>query len=258
MGRGGHHGHRLFAMLPCPEKTPTPMTPFASLFAILGALLLGAISPGPSFVFVVRTSVAKSRADGLAAALGMGVGAMTFGALALLGLRALMTEAASLTFALKIAGGLYLIFLAAMIWRGAAKPLDISSERNGGRSDLVRSFGLALATQLSNPKIVAVFGAVFAALLPDRPPFWLDFALPPLIFVQESAWYGLVALAFSAARAAFALPPCQNLDRPHRRRGHRRPRPQAHLGGALVTASSGRATRTIAPGARAPSLRRSR
>jgi threonine/homoserine/homoserine lactone efflux protein len=111
-----------------------------------------------------------------------------------------MTEAASLTFVLKIAGGLYLIFLAAMIWRGAGKPLDIGGDGNGGRSDVVRSFGLALATQLSNPKIVAVFGAVFAALLPDRPPFWLDFALPPLIFVQETAWYGLVALAFSAAR----------------------------------------------------------
>jgi threonine/homoserine/homoserine lactone efflux protein len=28
----------------------------------------------------------------------------------------------------------------------------------------------------------------------------MDVALPPLIFVQESAWYALVALAFSASR----------------------------------------------------------
>jgi len=176
------------------------MTPLAALFAILGALLVGAISPGPSFVFVVRTAVARSRADGLAAALGMGVGAALFGALALLGLRTLMTEAAGLYLVLKIAGGLYLVYLAYRIWRGASEPVEVARDSASGRTSLGRSFGLALATQLSNPKIVAVFGAVFAALLPADPPLWLDLTLPVLIFVQETAWYALVAFAFSSSR----------------------------------------------------------
>jgi threonine/homoserine/homoserine lactone efflux protein len=174
------------------------MSAHAALFAILGALFLGAMSPGPSFVFVVRTAVARSRADGLAAAVGMGVGAMTFGALALVGLHTLMTEAAGLYWTLKIAGGLYLVYLGIAIWRHAGAPLALG-EGVTGRSGLAKSFGLALATQLSNPKIVAVFGAVFAALLPAEPPLWLDLALPPLIFCQETAWYALVALAFSSA-----------------------------------------------------------
>ena len=59
------------------------------LFAIAGALTLGAISPGPSFVMVARTAVARSRANGLAAALGMGVGGMTYATASLLGLQAL-------------------------------------------------------------------------------------------------------------------------------------------------------------------------
>jgi threonine/homoserine/homoserine lactone efflux protein len=41
---------------------------------------------------------------------------------------------------------------------------------------------------------------VFAALLPDNPPLWLDLAVPPLVFVQETAWYSIVALAFSSSR----------------------------------------------------------
>ena len=49
---------------------------------IAGAVALGAMAPGPSFVFVVRTSIAATRADGLAAALGMGAGGVTFAALA--------------------------------------------------------------------------------------------------------------------------------------------------------------------------------
>ncbi|WEK49283.1 MAG: LysE family transporter [Candidatus Kaistia colombiensis] len=176
------------------------MTPLAALFAILGALLIGAISPGPSFVFVVRTAVAQSRANGLAAAVGMGVGAALFGALALLGLRTLMTEAAGLYLILKIAGGVYLVYLAYRIWRGAREPVEVARNGAGDRSNLGRSFGLAFATQMSNPKIVAVFGAVFAALLPAEPPLWLGLALPALIFIQETAWYALVAFAFSSAR----------------------------------------------------------
>jgi threonine/homoserine/homoserine lactone efflux protein len=176
------------------------MSPLVALFAILGSLLMGAISPGPSFVFVVRTAVGQSRNDGLAAACGMGVGAMAYGALALLGLRTLMTEAAWLYFALKIAGGVYLLYLAIRIWLGASVPLDIAAGRSGRSSSRRKSFGLALATQIANPKIIAVFGAVFAALLPANPPLWLDLAVPPLIFLQETAWYALVALVFSSAR----------------------------------------------------------
>lgn len=171
----------------------------AALFSILGALLIGAISPGPSFVFVVRTSVAQSRRDGLAAALAMGVGAMFFGALALLGLRTLIAGGGWLYVALKIAGGLYLLYLAFQIWQHAREPIAVRGEGSGGGSP-ARAFAMGLATQLSNPKIVAVFAAVFAALLPAKPPLWLDLALPPLIFVQETAWYSLVALAFSSTR----------------------------------------------------------
>src|SRR5215470_6182337 len=92
------------------------------LSSILGALLIGAISPGPSFVLVARISVARSRRDGLAAALAMGVGGVILGGLALLGLRTLLMQAGWLYLGLKIIGGLYLLYLAARLWRGAREP----------------------------------------------------------------------------------------------------------------------------------------
>jgi len=172
---------------------------FIPLFAILGALLLGAISPGPSFVFVVRTAVAQSRTEGLAAALGMGVGAMLYGALAVLGLRTLMQDGGLLFTGLKVAGGLYLIYLAWKIWSHAADPITVETTGSAAANP-GRAFALGLLTQLSNPKIVAVFGAVFAALLPANPEPWLYWALPPLIFLQETLWYAIVALAFSSSK----------------------------------------------------------
>src|SRR5882762_4266922 len=95
------------------------------LFGILGTLLIGAMSPGPSFVLVARTSIALSRRDGLAAALGMGLGSIAFASLVLLGLQALLARIAWLDTGLKLVGGAYLIYLAFRLWRSASDALAV-------------------------------------------------------------------------------------------------------------------------------------
>ena len=172
-----------------------------AILSILGALLIGAASPGPSFVLVARTSIALSRRDGLAAALGMGIGGVIFGALALLGLNALLTQVAWLYAGLKIAGGLYLLYLAVAIWRGADKPIVVPKTATGETATgTARSFYYALATQLSNPKTAIVYGSIFAALLPASLPRWMLVTLPLCILLVETCWYMVVALAFSSDR----------------------------------------------------------
>jgi len=175
-----------------------------ALFAILGALVSGAISPGPSFVLVVRISIAVSRRDGLAAALGMGIGGVILGGLALVGLRTLLTEAAWLYLGLKVVGGLYLIYLGIKLWRGARGPIAVVDKGRRAIARPGRSFALGLATQLSNPKTAVVYGSIFAALLPAEPPAWMWLVLPPLMFAVEACWYAVVALAFSSARRRVA------------------------------------------------------
>ena len=174
-----------------------------AILAIAAAIAIGAASPGPSFVMVVRTAVAKSRADGLAAALGMGVGGVIFCALALFGMRAVFAQAEWIYTAFKLAGGCYLIYLAWRIWRSADQPLaQQSATIVEGR--VFRSFLLGLGTQLSNPKTLVFYGSVFA-LLPADLPIWGDLVLPPIIMTIETGWYTLVALAFSLPqpRAAY-------------------------------------------------------
>ncbi len=190
------------------------MEPLFVLMGILGALTLGVISPGPSFVLVARTSVAVSRRAGLAAALGMGVGGVFFAALALLGLHTLLSQVGWLHAALRLAGGAYLVYLAVRIWRGAAAPLVVADAGATAPSGFARPFAFGLVTQLSNPKTAVVYGSVFAALLPAAPPGWLLVALPPAIFLIEAGWYAAVAVAFSAGRPrAFYLRSKRWIDR---------------------------------------------
>jgi threonine/homoserine/homoserine lactone efflux protein len=167
--------------------------------SILGALAVGVVSPGPSFVLVARVSVAVSRRDGVAAALGMGIGGVMFAGLALLGLQAVLISLPWLYTAVRVLGGMYLLYLAIMLWRGAREPIALS-DAGAPTAGAGRSFWLGLSTQLSNPKTTIVYAGVFAALLPADVPLWLFAVLPPLIFLLEAGWYAVVAVAFSAAR----------------------------------------------------------
>lgn len=174
------------------------MSSIMVLFGILGALLIGAISPGPSFVLVSRVAITASRFDGLAAAFGMGLGGAIFGTLALLGLSALLIQVDWLYLTLKLIGGTYLIYIGVHIWLGASRPLIIQDTRVSKTTSPFRSFYIALITQISNPKTAVVYGSIFAALLPASPPIWMLVILPLLIFIVETSWYTIVALVFSS------------------------------------------------------------
>jgi threonine/homoserine/homoserine lactone efflux protein len=178
------------------------MTSLVSLFSILLALTLGAISPGPSFLFVMRTSVAVSRRDGLLAAAGMGLGAATITTLALVGVRVLIVQVAWLYLAFKLVGGAYLVFLAWRIWQSSNKPNTMPAGE-ASTAKIVRgpwrSFLLALATQFSNPKTVIVISGIFAALLPAHVPAWMVAVIPPVDFLIEASWYSFVAVAMSSS-----------------------------------------------------------
>ncbi|MCA3039619.1 MAG: LysE family translocator [Rhodocyclaceae bacterium] len=171
----------------------------AAMLGIAVALTLGAMSPGPSFIMVARTSVAVSRRDGLAAAVGMGVGSVLFSAIALLGVISILTAIPLLHLGLKVLGGTCLIYLGYRIWRGARQPLVLeNTPLQDRRTQPWRSFVLGLATQVSNPKTAVVYASIFASLLPSKVPPFVLVALPIMIFAIETIWYSMVALVLSA------------------------------------------------------------
>lgn len=171
------------------------------LLGIAGALAVGVMSPGPSFVMVARTAVSLSRAQGVAVALGMGIGGACFAVAALAGLQGLLLAIPTLYFILKVAGGLYLAYLGLRIWRGATQPLaltDASPERGRGNRTPARAVLLGWATQISNPKTAIVYASVFAAFLPPSTSLAFDMSIVAIVFMLETGWYALVALALSS------------------------------------------------------------
>ena len=169
-----------------------------SIILILLALLIGAVSPGPSFLVVARYSLSTSRRLGIAAAAGMGLGGVLLSILALLGLHAALSSVPLLYLYLKILGGLYLIYLGLQIWKDAQKPVVVNLEPDRNLESSGKAFTVALVTQLSNPKAAIIYGSIFASLLPAKIPESFFYSLPPLVFIVEAGWYTAVALTLSS------------------------------------------------------------
>ncbi|WP_171462077.1 LysE family translocator [Acinetobacter sp. ANC 4173] len=159
--------------------------------------MLGAISPGPTFIYVAKNSIAISRKHGLFTALGTGTGAALFGLLAVMGLQAILLAVPSAYLALKICGGIYLLWLAFKIIKHAKEPMENPNSAAEPMS-YKQAYRLGLITQMSNPKIAIVLASIFTALLPKDIPTYFYVVLPMLCFFIDAGWYSLVAVALSA------------------------------------------------------------
>jgi threonine/homoserine/homoserine lactone efflux protein len=173
-----------------------------AVVALLGLAvvhLLAVASPGPSTVLVVQTAAVAGRRGGLVAAFAMMLGAVAWAAAALYGLQALFAQFAWLYRVFQVAGGLFLIYLAVMMWRHARDPLPEFATLTGGSDWQV--FTRALLLQLSNPKIMVFFGSIFLSVLPHDMPAWMQGTVLAIVAFDEFTWFALLALMFSGGTA---------------------------------------------------------
>ncbi len=171
----------------------------AAFLAVALLHLMAAISPGPAVLMAARTGVTEGLRTGAFLATGIGIGGVIWAAAALFGLALVFQAAPSLLWALKIIGGLYLIYMAWGMWRTADAPLDLDAATKTPRS-AASAFRLGLWTQLANPKPAVLFSAIFIGTVPPGTSAWVIAALLLVVFLNETIWNILVARIFSLDR----------------------------------------------------------
>ena len=173
--------------------------------SILLLHLIGAISPGPAFVMIMRTAAVEGFRPAVFAALGLAAGAVAWALAALVGLTFLFQVAPSALLAFKLAGGAYLLWIAWQVVRHAEAPLPRVDAEGPAPRTICSAFCLGLFTQLANPKIAVFFGAVFVGMVPRDTSVLAMAAVLLMIFVDEALWYGFVGRVFSlmSVRAAY-------------------------------------------------------
>jgi threonine/homoserine/homoserine lactone efflux protein len=163
------------------------MTP-ASLLAYALALILAVATPGPAMIAVTGRGLSQGPRPALVMASGIAIADCILGALAILGLAALMATYFWLVTVIKSAGAAYLVWLGIRMWRA---PTDLGAKARGPKGD----FLLGMTVGLSNPKAI-LFHASMMPLIID------------LRLLDQSSGAAILAIIFCAnllGMGAYAL-----------------------------------------------------
>jgi RhtB (resistance to homoserine/threonine) family protein len=169
------------------------------LLSVAAVHWLAMMSPGPNILVVSQTAIQRSRAHGLAAALGIASGALVWSSLVALGLVALLALVPWIHGAIRIIGGTYLIYLGVRLWMGADKPSTAGDHAAEGT--LGSAYRRGLFTNLTNPQSAAYFSGVFALFVHPDTPVWVLAAAVAIVATSASLWYAALALLFSTGPA---------------------------------------------------------
>ena len=141
-----------------------------SLSAGLGMALVAfglVLTPGPNMIYLVSRSITQGRGAGLISLLGVAAGFLVYLAAAVAGIATVFARVPEAYTALKVAGAVYLLYLAWQAIRpgGTAvfAPKDLPAD--GPR----RLFVMGMVTNLLNPKIAVLYVSLLPQFIdPDR------------------------------------------------------------------------------------------
>jgi threonine/homoserine/homoserine lactone efflux protein len=138
------------------------------------AFLLSIMSPGPNVLAIMGTSMSVGRQAGLALGLGVATGSFCWAMLTATGLSALLASYAVALTVIKVAGGLYLLWLAYKAFRSAASRHDIEARTLTDAPMTPAGYFLrGFTIQMTNPKAALAWIAIISLGLHADAPVWV-------------------------------------------------------------------------------------
>ena len=165
------------------------------LISVFAVFIPALVLPGPDFVAVVRSSMSRGTRAGLLTTLGVSLGLCLYATLSLLGLSAILVKYQWLTWAVRVLGGGYLVFLGIRLLMARPQLIEVDQAMQpvGSRSIL---FGFLVT--LTNPKAIVLFASVFATAVTASTPLWLMGLMIALVTASSLTWYSCVSLFMSS------------------------------------------------------------
>ncbi|MBC3917303.1 LysE family transporter [Undibacterium sp. CY18W] len=146
--------------------------------AVLGLSL----TPGPNGLLAMTHGALYGARKATYTVVGGVVGFTCLIALSMFGLGAILQASSSALLVLKLAGGIYLVWLGIQLWRAPA--LHLAPKESAGAKRGISLFRLGLLTAIANPKVLLFYGAFLPqfidmqrALLPQFVVMTVTFAV---------------------------------------------------------------------------------
>jgi threonine/homoserine/homoserine lactone efflux protein len=166
-----------------------------TFLAFTGIVLAVLLVPGPAVLFVVTRGVSLGVKGGVVSAAGVALGNAVWAMAAALGVAAVVAASGRWFSILKIAGGLYLIWLGIQRFRARDRLESTDVERG---ASLRRVFGQGVVVAVLNPKTALFFVALLPPFItPGNGPVWIQGLILGL-------WFSTVGLITDSSYATFA------------------------------------------------------
>ncbi|MEQ0564149.1 LysE family translocator [Amycolatopsis sp. NEAU-NG30] len=181
------------------------MLPAATAASFLLVVVLGAMSPGPDFVVVTRSSLTGGRAAGIAAGAGIALGVFAWVVAIALGVAAVLTASAVAFTVVKLAGAGYLVFLGVRAWlavrRGEYR--DLGEAAPGHRLEPGAAFRQGVFTNLLNPKVAVYLLALLPQFLPAGGSALQTLELAVIATAGTLLWFVTLAVVVGTLKKFF-------------------------------------------------------
>ncbi|WP_299967329.1 LysE family translocator [uncultured Roseobacter sp.] len=175
----------------------TITTALPGILIAYGVFVMGMFSPGPNILSIIGTSMSVNRDAERALAMGVGTGSLLWGLLAWGGLTTLLMAYAGLMTVIKIAGALYLLWLAVKSFRAAATRQDLAAQALALPGGPRAYFWRGLTIQMTNPKAALTWTATISLGLAPGAPWWIGGIIVGGTTIISFAGHLAYAVAFS-------------------------------------------------------------
>ena len=162
-----------------------------------GFVALNLLSPGPNILAVMYTSMSFGRRHGQSLAWGISAGSLLWATLTWTGLVAVVTAYASVLFAIKIAGALYLLWLAFNAFRSAAQSVEPVARKIDDAKSARAYFFRGMTIQMTNPKAALAWIGTMSLGLQADAPLWVGLAIVVGTVLISIVGHQIYALVFS-------------------------------------------------------------
>lgn len=136
---------------------------------VVFAHFLALISPGPDFVILVKSAIKNESKKAIGVALGISMANALYITLCLIGVGSLLASSVYIMIGLKVAGGLFLIYLAMQALRAKKSDyasLSVQVDKNElSHTTFFKEFVIGFMSGLLNPKNVLFYLSLFTVVL---------------------------------------------------------------------------------------------
>ena len=171
-----------------------------NILLVQAIFLATVITPGPDFIVISSTALNSGRWQGLATASGTTLGMSVWVVAAMTGISFVFDHLFVLATALRIAGGLYLLYLAVQLIRRSFRGAPPAAAHETVKRSGWHAFRRGPLVNLGNPKALALFTSLAALLVRPDTPAWALAVSGAGITTITFVWYVTVVLALTYTR----------------------------------------------------------